>query len=608
MPTVPSTTAGDARTAPVPLPVRLVVVAAAIALGVIIVLPQTAITTVVTLAGVGLLTVGVLSFIDAIGEPDGTRRGAWWSGALAGAALIAVGLVVLLWKAAAVSTLVLLAAGAVILHGLHAIVSAVRGTSDHRVAGFLGGAAGVALGLFLLLWPLLTIDLFRVVIGAWLVFVGLRALVEPLLRRRRERHGRRERAGASPTGRRLLDWGRTLLAAVALVVAVVLAVGSLKIFHPNQRPAPDDFYAAPADLPDEPGVLLRAEPFPGVAPDGAESWKILYTTTMPDGSPTVASGTVLAPADRDGGELAVLSVAHGTTGIVPHCAPSLSATPFADGAESALYEMVTDHGWAGVITDYVGLGTAGVHPYLVGEVEARNVLDATRAARQLDGVNLGGGTVVWGHSQGGHAALWTGQIAESYAPDLDVRAIAAMAPATDLYSLAEMSKSQIGGKTVSAYIAEAWDGFYPKMNLSAQLTPGTARGVGEIADLCFNQHDALAAIAHGSQLPEQVFPDSLLGDGELGDMLRANTPTGPFPAPVLVAQGLSDPLVKPGMQDGWVRDRCDAGEEIDYRTFEGRDHMGVVAADSPLMPQLVEWTLGQWAGEPPTPNCGGPAN
>ena len=37
---------------------------------------------------------------------------------------------------------------------------------------------------------------------------------------------------------------------------------------------------------------------------------------------------------------------------------------------------------------------------------------------------------VWGHSEGGHAALFTGELAARYAPDLKLVGVAAAAPAT----------------------------------------------------------------------------------------------------------------------------------------------------------------------------------
>ena len=140
------------------------------------------------------------------------------------------------------------------------------------------------------------------------------------------------------------------------------------------------------------------------------------------------------------------------------------------------------------------------------------------------------------------------------------------------------------------------------LDLAGHLNPGTAHGVEKVGDLCFNEQDVIAALLRGSQIPEQVFPDATL-NGDLGETLRANSPTGPWPAPVLIAQGLADPLVKPAMQQKWVDTRCRAGEPLDYRTYPGLDHTGLVAADSPLTPQLVQWTLDRWNGAKPTPTC-----
>ena len=43
--------------------------------------------------------------------------------------------------------------------------------------------------------------------------------------------------------------------------------------------------------------------------------------------------------------------------------------------------------------------------------------------------------MVWGHSQGGHAALWTGIVAPTYASDVPIAGVAAAAPASDLKPL-----------------------------------------------------------------------------------------------------------------------------------------------------------------------------
>lgn len=148
----------------------------------------------------------------------------------------------------------------------------------------------------------------------------------------------------------------------------------------------------------------------------------------------MASAIVVAPARHPAGRRPVTAWAHGTTGVAEPCAPSLVRHPFTAGALLVLPQMLAQ-GWAVVATDYTGLGTAGPAPFLIGQGEARSVLDAVRAAHQLPGLNLADTTVIWGHSQGGNAALWAGALAPAYAPDDHVIGVAALAPATDLTGL-----------------------------------------------------------------------------------------------------------------------------------------------------------------------------
>src|SRR5207247_4784757 len=94
-----------------------------------------------------------------------------------------------------------------------------------------------------------------------------------------------------------------------------------------------------------------------------------------------------------------------------------------------MLEPLTSAGYAVVATDYQGLGTPGVNPYLVGEDAGRNVLDAARMIRRLPGLSLSDVTFIWGHSQGGQASAFAGQIAPSYAPELRIVGVIAGSPA-----------------------------------------------------------------------------------------------------------------------------------------------------------------------------------
>ena len=64
--------------------------------------------------------------------------------------------------------------------------------------------------------------------------------------------------------------------------------------------------------------------------------------------------------------------------------------------------------------------------------------------------------VVWGHSQGGQAALFTGLLSQSYAPDLQLLGVAAAAPATELATLMKADLDTSGGRNLTAMTLWSW--------------------------------------------------------------------------------------------------------------------------------------------------------
>jgi hypothetical protein len=143
-------------------------------------------------------------------------------------------------------------------------------------------------------------------------------------------------------------------------------------------------------------------------------------------------------------------------------------------------------------TDYTGLGTNGPHPYLIGEGEARSALDSVRAARQLPELKLENRTVVWGHSQGGHAALWTGAIGFSYAPDVNIAGVAALAPATDLLPLLEAAEDTIVGKVMASFLMTAYSATYADVQFDRYAGPDAR--ARDMATRCLSGRGALLSI------------------------------------------------------------------------------------------------------------------
>ena len=390
--------------------------------------------------------------------------------------------------------------------------------------------------------------------------------------------------------RSIARWVLILAATVAAMIGALWTAS---------RPArPDAFYDPPAQKPADPGALLRSEPYTKQLPAGAQGWRILYTTQRAN-SPAVASAIVVTSAQTSNAPRPVIAWAHGTTGIAPGCAPSVVA-PFAN--VPALDRVIAEN-WVYVATDYPGLGTAGGHAYLVGEDAARAVLDAVRAARRLEGLSLGNRIVVWGHSQGGNSALWTGIRAEDYAPDVNIAGVAALAPASDLPALLKSSQGTSFGKIVSSYLIRAYAAAYPDVGISAYVNARTRPLVGDIASRCAGGWPALFSVAETRLLPSAGIFARDPASGPLGERLRQNTPATGIAAPVLIAQGTAEDLVLPALQARYVAARCAAGQPIDYRIYPRRDHVSLVSNHPALDTDLVAWTRDRFADLPPTPNC-----
>ena len=189
----------------------------------------------------------------------------------------------------------------------------------------------------------------------------------------------------------------------------------------------DSFYDVPDPLSSAPpGSIIRSEAIPVIAglPIRTAAYRILYHSESMDGSDIGVSGVVVVPGRRAPvGGYPIVSWAHGTTGLASDCAPSrqgIDDIPF--------LPQLLEAGYVVAATDYEGLGTSGIDPYLVGQSEGQSVLDAARAARDLLGSQASDQVIVAGHSQGGQAALFAGQIAASYAPELFIAGVVSIAP------------------------------------------------------------------------------------------------------------------------------------------------------------------------------------
>ncbi len=388
----------------------------------------------------------------------------------------------------------------------------------------------------------------------------------------------------------------TCVAAALTLVSVMLAATSAVAAPketPRKAPTGRAFYTPPAPLPSaDPGDLIWSAPFKGIP--GAKAWKVLYHSRAIDGSDVAVSGVVVAPTEpAPASGRPVISWAHGTHGIADNCAPSRTADMV---SRLPSIGKVVAQGYVVVATDYEGLGTPGTHPYLVGESEARSVLDIAWAAQHLPGTDANAQTFVWGQSQGGQAALFAGEIAPTYAPDLDLLGIVSGAPVTDaaaMFPAAATIPDTLGFAVMGMIGLQA---AYPDAKVADVLTPAALEQTSIVEKKCYG-----AVLDAFKQPVDQVIARNPSEVPPFPDLFAADSPGKvPTAVPMLVYQGLSDDVVYKVFTDKYVQLACALGNTVQYKTFTGKDHYEENAAAEK---DVLEWMQARLAGVPAPSTC-----
>jgi acetyl esterase/lipase len=358
----------------------------------------------------------------------------------------------------------------------------------------------------------------------------------------------------------------------------------------------DDAYAVPDPLPPgEPGDPIHIEALPAPASEpGASAWRVLYHSRSLEGDDIAVSGFIMRPpGDPPPGGFPVLAFGHGTTGTADECAPSAN-----DPTDHPLVQPLLDAGYVIAATDYEGLGTPGLHPYLVGQSEGRGILDAARAAGGLDDVDAGSDVVVWGHSQGGHAALFAGEIAPAYAPDLAVAGVVAFAPVGDLALIAPVVFRSPNLFGFGFMALGTWPAAYPDLDTSALFGPAAVDRLPLLDEVCAG---AVFDSFDGIDLDQLVLSADPLQAPPFSDLLAENTigvrPYGSIP--VLIAHGDGDELIPIGLSENLSAALCAGGASAEFRSYEATH--GSVPTVAGL--DALAWSADRLAGAPTTTAC-----
>ena len=361
--------------------------------------------------------------------------------------------------------------------------------------------------------------------------------------------------------------------------------------------------AVPLPLPaGEPGEIIDVEELD--LGDDYVGFRILYHSRSLRGDDIAVSGFVATPAGEppDGG-WPLVAYAHGTVGTADICAPSHEAEELVAKRGSYL------EGYAVVATDYEGLGTPGLHPYIVGRSEARGVLDSVRAAHNVNvyegdhrpGISVTEEFVVWGHSQGGHAAMHAGQHWQEYAPELQLLGVAAGAPPSQFALLFDV----LLGGPFQGYIAMASGGFaaaYDEIELEQVLTDDGIALTEILERGCTDEiFEVFNPIAREDLLkvenPLMVPPwDRVIVENDVNQ--------APVPVPLVILHGGDDEQIPAISSQFLLAQLCvQPGQGPTIRIeYPGEDHSGVIDAQRD---DLLEWIAGRFAGQPAPNTCAG---
>ena len=310
--------------------------------------------------------------------------------------------------------------------------------------------------------------------------------------------------------------------------------------------------AQPAALPDELSAVATAE-------------RVVYVSSDVNGQTINVSGLVITPNTHPQ-HANIVAWAHPTTGVGDNCAPSLNLNVFWPDAVDAVRSYL-DQGWTVAATDYQGLSTDGVHQYLIGNTEARSVIDSVRAARHLD-PTLTKNWVVSGQSQGGQASLFTGEIADTYGSGLNLKGIVSLSPASHEEQLVPSIVTSQG----KGYLVMALAGLAaadPSVNINTILAQPAIDLLPVLDSGCFNEIFS----SYHNLPPSQTVVGGQVPDAIVSELAHYGDPGQEAPtAPVALVQGTADTTIPMTLTKDQQAIECAYGQPTYLQLFPGATH------------------------------------
>lgn len=395
----------------------------------------------------------------------------------------------------------------------------------------------------------------------------------------------------------------------AMMTAVALAAAPAALAAPV-LPSQDAFYSYSGSLAGvAPGTVLRSRSV-SLAESGTTTpvtaSQVLYRTTGQLGQPTVTVATIIRPAVT-AAPVKIVSYQTAYDALGSQCDPSYTL----QGGNSSYSTAQAEEQ---VILGYVSAGDTVVVPdyegekldWGAGQESGYDTLDAIRATEHLLGVPAKTTPVgMVGYSGGSIATDMAGELAGSYAPELDIVGSAEGGiPADYFHNLTYINGSTGWAGVIPAVLvslSRAYD-----ISFQQYLSPYGQQVTGQVQSECINSFAGNYPGLTIQQLLKPQYQDytkihDLVAIGDHMIMSRTGTPRGPLFMGVGDSDGTGDGIMVTADDVGLAHTYCQRGVSVQLNVYSGADH---TQAAVPFEAGAAQFLAQRLAGLPVPNGCG----
>ncbi len=288
--------------------------------------------------------------------------------------------------------------------------------------------------------------------------------------------------------------------------------------------------------------------------------QLKYQTVDPAGNITPASGALMVPTGSGSscqGQRPILLYAHGTA---TDKAFNLANVQDPDNGEGlAVAAVFAADGYIVVAPNYLGYDTSTLpyHPYLNGDQQSKDMIDALTAARSAlptssaPNTTAGGKLFITGYSQGGYVAMATHRALQAAN-----ETVTASGPMSGPYALSAFGDAIFSGQVtqgapvnltllISSY-QRAYGNIYT--NATDAFEPKYATGI----DTLLPSTTPVGELKSQGKLPQDALFDSTPPDPSFASLTPATTPADL--ASIFAAGFGADPLLTNGFRLAYLQD------------------------------------------------------